>query len=111
MATKTEPYKCDFTAERWQLYAYEGYEHLRRAKRRGRLLSERLTKLVNEARADLAANPELSERKLAIRVRDEMHKLMDKYSDDGASDTEPQSVLVSLLEVAFGLEAYSLMRW
>lgn len=112
--TDTE-YTCTLTNEGWQLYTYsweDGASKERaRSKRRGESLSKRLTKLVREAKAKLKATPELSERKLAESVRDQMHKLMDKYSDDGAQDTEPQCVLVSELERAFGLEQYSLERW
>jgi hypothetical protein len=106
----TETYTCDLTASGWQLYSYEGYEHLRRAKRRGKSLSARLTKLVAEAKTELAANPMLSQTKLAARIRDEMYKLMSKYSDDGAMDTEPQCALVTELEQAFGLDQWSLDR-
>jgi hypothetical protein len=111
MTTTTTTYECRRDADGWQMYSYEGYEHLRRAKRRGVSLSKRLTKLVNAAKAKLAVNPDLSERKLAVGVRDAMHKLMDKYADDGAQDTEPQCVLVAELECAFGLDQYSLDRW
>jgi hypothetical protein len=106
----TDNYVCSLDAGGWQLYSYDGYEHLRRAKRRGESLSKRLTKLVNEAKAELAKNRLLSEEKLAASVRDKMYALMNKYADDGASDTEPQCVLVVELERAFGLETYSLER-
>lgn len=116
MTTDTE-YTCKLTASGWQLYTYEwddedgASKRRARSKRRGESLSKRLTKLVRAAKARLAQNPQLSERKLAIEVRDKMHKLMDKYIEDGAQDTEPQCVLVSELEEAFGLEQYSLERW
>lgn len=107
----TTEYTCNLSVDGWQMYSFEDYEHLARAKRRAASLSKRLTKLVRKAKADLADNPCLSESKLAVRVRDEMHKLMDKYGDDGAQDTEPQCVLVEELERAFGLDKYSLERW
>jgi len=103
-------YTCTLDADGWQLYSYDDYEDSRRAKRRGESLSKRLTKLVRQAAEKLASNPLLSENKLAEHVRNEMYKLMDKYADDGARDTEPGCVLVSELERAFGLERWSLER-
>ena len=108
-------YTCTLTASDWQLYTYSDDEEMSkeraRSKRRGESLSKRLTKLVTKAQAELAENPAFSEHKLAVRVRDAMHKLMDKYADDGAQDTEPQCVLVDELEGVFGLDKYSLERW
>ena len=49
--------------------------------------------------------------KLAAKIRDTMQKLMGRFADKGACDTEPQCVLVAELERAFGLERYSLERW
>ena len=115
--TTTTDYTCTLTVNGWQLYSYEwddedgASKRRSRVKRRAASLSNRLTKLVRAAQKRLRENPQLSERKLAIEVRDKMHKLMDKYSDDGAQDTEPQCVLVAELERAFGLEQYSLERW
>lgn len=103
-------YTCTLDANGWQLYSYDGYEHQRRAKRRAASLSKRLTKLVAKAKAKLIANPLLSERKLGEQVRDEMYKLMSKYADDGARDTEPECVLVEELERAFGLDRWTLER-
>jgi hypothetical protein len=115
MTTETDNYVCSLTNEGWQMYTYEWEDGVSkeraRSKRRGLSLSKRLTKLVEAAKAKLAANPLLSEHKLAESVRDEMHKLMNKYADDGAMDTEPQCVLVAELERAFGLDRYSLERW
>jgi len=109
-------YACKLTVNGWQLYSYEwdddedSAKNRARAKRRGESLSKRLSKLVNAAKARLVKNPQLSERKLAVEVRDKMYSLMSKYADDGARDTEPEGVLVSELETAFGLENYSLER-
>jgi len=107
-------YECTLDVSDWQLYSYEwdDGEAKKRAesKRRAVSLSKRLTKLVGKAQERLKAEPALSERKLAEGVRDEMYKLMDKYADSGASDSEPQGVLVSELEEAFDLEEYSLER-
>jgi hypothetical protein len=107
-------YRCRLTNEGWQMYTYSwedgAAKERARSKRRGESLSRRLTKLVNGAMDRLQANPELSERKLAEGIRDKMYKLMSKYADDGAMDTEPQCVLVEELERAFGLDSYSLER-
>lgn len=117
MAETMTDYTCALDNGGWQLYTYDwddedgAAKRRARSKRRGESLSKRLTKLVRAAKARLAENPQLSERKLAIEVRAKMHKLMDKYIEDGAQDTEPQCVLVSELERAFGLESYSLERW
>jgi len=105
-----ETYVCDMDADSWQLYSYDGYENQSRAKRRGVSLSKRLTKLVAKAKAELAKDPRLSEQKLAEGIRDVMYKLMNKYSDDGARDSEPEGVLVGELECAFGLDTYSVER-
>ena len=112
--TTENTYTCSLTASGWQLYTYEwdDGEAKKRAqsKRRAASLSKRLTKLVAKAKARLAETPQLSERKLAVEIRDKMYVLMGKYADSGASDTEPQCVLVSELEKAFGLDNYSLER-
>ena len=108
--TENTVYTCTLTAEGWQMYSYEGYEHRARSNRRGKSLSKRLTKLVALAKEKLRENRLLSERKLAEDVRDKMYRLMNQYADDGAMDTEPQCVLVSELERAFGLDSYSLER-
>jgi hypothetical protein len=107
-------YECKLDASGWELYSYEGEEgesvNRAKVKRRGVSLSKRLTKLVRKAKERLQANPMLSEAKVAASVRDEMYKLMSKYSDSGACDSEPEGVLVSELETAFDLEQYSLER-
>ena len=114
MTTDTDTYTCTLTNSGWQLYSYSYEEGLSkeraRSKRRGKSLSARLTKLVAKAKAKIKANPLLSERKMAEQVRDTMDKLMCKYSEDGATDSEPSCVLVSELEKAFNLEEYSLER-
>lgn len=118
MSSTSTDYVCDLDVDGWQLYSYDygdGGEEERkkraRVKRRAASLSKRLTKLVAEAKEKLAADPLLSERKLALEVRDKMYKLMSKYSDDGARDTEPEGVLCDELERAFSLERYSVERW
>ena len=113
MTTDTT-YVCDLDVNGWQLYSYEDEDGEAKAraqsKRRAASLSKRMTKLVNAAFVRLGDNSDLSERKLAEGVRDEMYKLMSKYSDSGACDTEPQCVLVGELERAFDLEQWSLER-
>jgi hypothetical protein len=103
-------YTCTMDADAWGLYSFDGYEHLRRAKRRGLSLSKRLTRLVVAAKAKLTKSPMLSEQKLAEKIRDTMYVLMNKYADDGARDTEPEGALVCELERAFELDEYSLER-
>jgi hypothetical protein len=99
-------YTCTLTAEGWQAYS-----DMKGAKAVAADLSGTLTGLVREAKAKIKAEPCLSERKLAEQIRDKMHKHLDRVSKFGFADTEPQCVLVSELETAFGLESYSLERW
>jgi hypothetical protein len=47
---------------------------------------------------------------VAARIRDEMYLEMARFSKFGASDTEPECVLVDAIEKAFGLERHSLSR-
>lgn len=116
MTTAMKNYECKLDHEGWQLYTYEwddepgAGKRRQRVKRRGASLSKRLTKLVRRAHERLERNPQLSARKLAFEVRDKMYKLMSQYSDDGARDTEPEAVLVSEIENAFGLPRYSVER-
>ena len=117
-AKPTPEYTCELSVGEWQLYSYDDDgESKRRArvKRRAASLSKRLTKLVRAELASLGNSEswDVSTRKriaAAIRVRDKMYKLMSKYADDGARDTEPEGVLVSVLEIAFDLDSYSLER-
>jgi len=106
-------YVCKLTADGWQLYSFDA-EEIENGKPDSasvaRTLSMHLSHKVTEAKRALRSEPCLSEKKLARRIRDEMYTLMDKYSDAGASDTEPQCVLVNELERAFGLDSYSLER-
>jgi len=99
-------YTCTLDAEGWQ-----SYSDMKGAKSVAADLSGTLTGLVQKAKARLKAEPCLSEHKLAEQIRNEMHKHMDRVSSMGFSDTEPQCVLVSELEEAFGLDQYSLDRW
>lgn len=97
-------YTCTLDADGWQLYSSD--ESIAAAK----ALSESLTLAVSEAKAKLGSEPMLSEHKLAEGIRNSMYTLMRRFSDTGASDTEPQCVLVAELETAFGLDEYSLDR-
>jgi hypothetical protein len=99
-------YTCTLDPEGWQ-----SYSDMKGAKAAAADLSGTLTGLVQKAKASLKAEPCLSEHKLAERIRDEMHQHMERVSSLGFSDTEPQCVLISELEEAFGLEQYSLERW
>ena len=102
----TTEYKCSLDARGWQSYfSMEGAESAAAD------LSRTLTGLVQKAKTRLKADPCLSERKLAQRIRDEMHEHMDRVDDLGFADSEPQCVLVSELEEVFGLERFSLDRW
>lgn len=96
-------YVCMLTHHGWQLYEDEGVEAV------AAQLSAKLTEAVNKAKEELRANPCLSEEKLAYRVQKEMREVMYRVGF-GASDTEPDCVLVSELERAFGLERWSLDR-
>ena len=98
-------YKCKLTADEWSLYS-----SMRGVKAVAADLSGTLTVKVREAKAKLKAEPCLSERKLAKKVRDEMYEEMERVADFGACDTEPECALVSELEQAFGLDEYSLDR-
>lgn len=46
----------------------------------------------------------------AERVRDKMYKVMEKYPEFGACDTEPSCVLVETIEKAMKLKPYELSR-
>ena len=113
MTTKTDNYVCRLDADGWQLYTFDA-EEIEAGKpdseASAREISAALTLAVREAKARLKADPCLSEKKLARKIRDEIYKVMDKHSKAGARDTEPEGVLVSELETAFGLEDYSLER-
>lgn len=101
----TIQYTCTLTADGWQLYST-----MKGAKAVAADLSGTLTVKVREAKARLAKEPCLSERKLAQQIRDEMYETMSRVSKFGARDSEPEGALVSELETAFGLEDYSLER-
>jgi len=105
MNTKTTEYTCTLTADGWQLYST-----MRGVKAIAADLSGTLTTKVRAAKAKIAAEPCLSERKLAEQIRDEMYWDMSKVSKFGARDTEPECSLVNELEIAFGLDQYSLER-
>ena len=47
---------------------------------------------------------------IAKKIRDEMYEIMGKYSHLGARDTEPECVLVDIIEREFVLDEYSLER-
>lgn len=98
-------YTCTLDADGWQLYTDK-----KGAKAVAADLSGTLTVKVREAKAKLKAEPCLSERKLAKRIRDEMYEVMSKVSKWGARDTEPECALLAELEEAFGLDSYSLDR-
>jgi len=100
----TIQYTCTLTADGWQLYAMKG------AKAVAADLSGTLTVRVREAKAQLAKEPCLSKRKLAKQIRDKMYETMSRVYKFGARDTEPECVLVSELETAFGLKDHSLRR-
>ena len=106
-------YNCNLDANGWQLYSFDADEIADGkpdSDAVAKTLSEELTNRVRAARKRLSEESCISELKLAKKIRDEMYEIMDKYSDAGACDTEPQCALVSELEAAFGLDAYSLDR-
>ena len=97
-------YTCTRDADSWQLYS-----SMKGVKAVAADLSGTLTVLVRKALAKLEANPDLSERKLARKVYNEMYdKHMSRVDDFGACDTEPRGVLAHEVEKAFRLEPYSL---
>jgi hypothetical protein len=102
----SDNYVCTLDADGWQIYSSG-----KGAKAVAADLTGSLNGLIAKAKERLKAEPMLSEHKLAEHVRDEMHKHMERVIEWGAMDTEPQCVLVSELETAFGLEKYSLDRW
>jgi hypothetical protein len=92
--------KVPTTADNWQLYAsLEGAPEA--AFRLSALLREKLTqaRLVEECNLTVAA-----------RIRDEMYAEMARFSKLGATDTEPECVLVAAIEKALGLERETLSR-
>lgn len=92
--------KVPALAGEWQLY-----DHLDGAADAAALLGNTL--LVKLTRARLVEDCGLA---VASRIRDEMYVEMEKLSRFGANDTEPQCVLVTAIEKAFGLENESLSR-
>lgn len=98
-------YTCKFDANRWQLYST-----MRGVQAVAADLSGSLTVHVRKAMADLMADSRLSERKLAESVRDTMYTHLAGAAKFGASDSEPQCVLVAELERVFALDEYSLER-
>ena len=101
-------YVCKLDSDGWQLYSDEPGSTA--SADAARIMSELLTELVANAKAQLKVTPALSERKLAINIRDAMYDLMDKFDNEGARDSEPEGVLVAELERAFDLDQYSLER-
>lgn len=99
-------YTCKLDASGWQ-----SYTSMKGAEAVAADLSGTLTGLIRKAGEKLEANPDLSERKLAKRIRDKMNEHMDKVSKFGFADTEPSCVLVAEIEEAMGLKQYSLERY
>lgn len=88
------------TADGWDLYAKNpGADEA--ADTLSRLLEEKLT---------AAYSAGLNDEENAGRIRNEMYEAMSVFKELGASDTEPQCVLVHAIEASFGLESGSLSR-
>lgn len=86
-------------ASDWQLYA--GPQSDVAAQELGKKLAQLLRIAIANQRCTLAE---------AVRIRDEMYKEMDKYTGTGATDTEPETILVETIERALGLSTQSLGR-
>ena len=95
-------YTCKRNVMGWQLYDVEGATEA--ADKINRILSEK----VNAALARIEADPDLSEKKLARRIENEMCPVLEELSDFGAGDGEPYQVLLHELEKAFRLDPYEL---
>lgn len=106
-------YKCEKTVDEWQLYSFTA-EEIAEGKPDPevavREINAALTCAIRKAKARLAADPCLSERKLAYKIQEEIYKVMEKHDSAGACDSEPENVLCEELEQAFGLEVYSVNR-
>ncbi len=88
------------TADGWDLYSSNpGAEEA--ADTLSRLLEEKLT---------AACIAGLDDEENAGRIRQEMYEEMAVFSALGATDTEPQHVLVNAIERSFRLESGSLSR-
>ena len=90
-------------AEEWGLFYMEGNELAAEA------LTKELDQLIGQALV-LIKKDHINRMLLAKQIRDKMYLIMDKYSDLGARDTEPESFLVSTIESKLDLMPYSLNR-
>jgi len=94
----TKKYRCCKDAEEWMLFTdMEGVEQV------AKLLNEKLENLINESFATDVYQ--------ARTIRDKMFKFMDQYADWGASDSEPEYVLVEELRKVFNLTEDELVCW
>jgi hypothetical protein len=89
------------TASEWQLYTSDP-----KSGAAAQALGERLEQLLRIALAH--SSVDLHAR--AKQVRDKMYEEMDKYQNLGATDTEPECVLVETIERVLGLPPQSLGR-
>lgn len=85
------------TARQWELYTSKQGSAFA-----AKNLHARLTAL-------LKAHPERSLDNARF-IRDEMYVTMNKYRNYGARDTEPESILVEVIERELSLPEYSLTR-
>lgn len=96
---RLDTYPVPKTSSDWSLYGGA------RSDMAAKALGEKLEQLLRIARANQRCT--LAE---ATRIRDEMYKEMDKFEGTGATDTEPEVILVETIERALGLPSQSLGR-
>jgi hypothetical protein len=94
------PFYVPGTREDWLLYQIDGASDA--AKKLGSLLKAKLDLAILEKKTGIAD---------AIVIRDEMYSEMDSFSDYGACDTDPEEILVEVIEKALGLTKNELSRF
>lgn len=109
--------KIPMNARGWELYTSMGAKANAAGKGLGTLLIKKISQtpkgLLDDSKDYLAGGYEKRMKGLgahAKKIRDEMYKEMDKYREFGARDTEPESILVAVIEAALNLPEYSLDR-
>lgn len=93
-----------YTADAWELYSSEaGADEA--AKKLGDTLHEKVSAVLAEPSNSMHARAAAAE-----RIRDEMYVLMRGYSKLGARDTEPECILLDVLERVLDLDKGTLDR-
>lgn len=84
-------------AAEWELYTSH-----RASEGAAEVLTQALEDKLAEAQRKIAAGADAYDE--AVRVRDEMYRVMNRYQKLGARDTEPEVQLVTAIETALNLD-------